>query len=199
MSPVFIAFICPLAGYLIGSVSSAILVSRMLALPDPRSGGSGNPGATNVLRLGGKKAALITLACDLAKGALAVLIARALGADSATVALTGFAAFAGHAYPIFFAFKGGKGVATAGGVFIALNPTVGAALLGVWLTVALVFRYSSLAALTAAIAAPILTYILLPEATYFFMSLSVACLLIWRHRRNVGRLVRGVEGKIKLG
>ena len=152
--------LAPLA-YLFGSISCAIIVSRVMGLPDPRSSGSHNPGATNVLRLGGKKAAVVTLAGDVMKGLIPVLAARALSDHAPVVALVGAGAFLGHLYPVFFGFKGGKGVATAAGVFLGLSATLSALLLLVWLAVALVFRYSSMAALTAAAVAPVLTLWLL--------------------------------------
>lgn len=189
--------LAPLA-YLFGSISCAIIVSRVMGLPDPRSSGSHNPGATNVLRLGGKKAAVVTLAGDVMKGLIPVLAARALSDHAPVVALVGAGAFLGHLYPVFFGFKGGKGVATAAGVFLGLSATLSALLLLVWLAVALVFRYSSLAALTAAAVAPVLTLWLLPAPAYFAMSLAVAALLFRRHRENIRRLAAGTESKITL-
>ena len=187
-----------LGAYLFGSISSAVLVCRVMNLPDPRSSGSHNPGATNVLRFGGKKAAFITLAGDVLKGLLPVLAAGALSGDSAVIALAGAGAFLGHLYPLFFVFKGGKGVATAAGVFLGLSVAVSALLLLVWLAAALIFRYSSLAALIASAAAPWLTLWLLPEPGYFAMSLGIAALLFWRHRANIRRLITGKESKIRL-
>ena len=187
----------PLLAYLFGSISSAVIVCRAMALPDPRSSGSKNPGATNVLRIGGKKAAVITLAGDALKGLIPVLVAGALSDHSVVVALAGAGAFLGHLYPVFFAFKGGKGVATAAGVFAGLSVTVSALLVLVWLAAALVFRYSSLAALIAAAVAPLLTLWLLPEPGYFVMSLVVAALLFWRHRENIRRIKAGAESKIR--
>ena len=187
----------PLFAYLFGSISSAVIVCRAMALPDPRASGSKNPGATNVLRIGGKKAAVITLAGDALKGLIPVLAAGALSDHSVVVALAGAGAFLGHLYPVFFAFKGGKGVATAAGVFAGLSVTVSALLVLVWLAAALVFRYSSLAALIAAAVAPLLTLWLLPEPGYFVMSLVVAALLFWRHRENIRRIKAGAESKIR--
>lgn len=187
----------PVLAYLFGSISSAIIVCRAMGLPDPRSAGSHNPGATNVLRIGGKKAAVITLAGDALKGLLPVLAAGALSDDSVVIALAGAGAFLGHLYPVFFAFKGGKGVATAAGVFGGLSVALGALLMLVWLAAALVFRYSSLAALMAAAVAPWLTLWLLPGPGYFTMSLVVAALLFWRHRKNIHRLGAGAESKIR--
>ena len=187
----------PLFAYLFGSISSAVIVCRAMALPDPRASGSKNPGATNVLRIGGKKAAVITLAGDALKGLIPVLVAGTLSDHSVVIALAGAGAFLGHLYPVFFAFKGGKGVATAAGVFAGLSVTVSALLVLVWLAAALVFRYSSLAALIAAAVAPWLALWLLPEPGYFVMSLVVAALLFWRHRENIRRIKTGAESKIR--
>lgn len=186
----------PLLGYLLGSLSSAVLVSRMLGLADPRTTGSRNPGATNVLRYGGKRAAILTLAGDVAKGVIAVVLARLATDDSPTLALTALATCVGHLYPVFFGFRGGKGVATALGVWLALVPWVGALLLGTWLLVALVFRYSSLAALVAALAAPLYVLWLEPRPAYLAVAAAMTALLIWRHRSNIRNLIAGTEGKI---
>ncbi len=170
----------------------------MLGLPDPRHAGSGNPGATNVLRLGGKKAAIITLIGDVLKGVLPVALARLLGVVPWIVALTAWAALLGHVYPVFFRFRGGKGVATALGVLATINPVAGAGLLGIWLVVALVFRYSSLAALTAAVAAPFLMAATMHQhvGLYFAMTAAISILLLWRHRSNIRNLLAGHETKI---
>lgn len=188
----------PLFGYLVGSVSSAIIVSKLMGLPDPRSSGSNNPGATNVLRLGGKKAAAITLFGDVLKGLLPVLVAKAFTDSAITIALVGVAAFLGHLYPLFFGFKGGKGVATAAGVFIGLSGIVTLILLGIWLITAVISRYSSLAALVATLSAPFLVLLLLPGLPFFLMACVIAGLLFWRHRENILRLKRGEENKIRL-
>lgn len=188
----------PLLAYVFGSISSAIVVCRLMSLPDPRSLGSHNPGATNVLRFGGKKAAAITLAGDFLKGLVPVLAAAALGGDSLVIAAAGGGAFLGHLYPLFFRFQGGKGVATAAGVLAGLSVTLIALLLAVWLSSALLFRYSSVAALTAAVAAPWLVWYLLPEPGYLAMSLAMVALLFWRHRGNLRRLAAGEESKIRL-
>lgn len=188
----------PLCAYLIGSVSSAIIVSKLMGLPDPRTSGSNNPGATNVLRLGGKKAAAITLFGDVLKGLLPVLVAKMLTASSSTIALVGISAFLGHLYPLYFGFKGGKGVATAAGVFTGISGVVTPILIGIWLTTAFVFRYSSLAALVATISAPLLVWLLVPGFPFFIMACLIAAFLFWRHRENIARLIRGEESKIKL-
>jgi len=185
-----------IAGYLLGSVSSAVVVSRLMNLPDPRSEGSGNPGATNVLRLGNKAAAGLTLAGDLLKGALPVLVARWLVDDPLTVALAGAGAFFGHLFPLFFGFKGGKGVATALGVFAAVSLSVAGGLALTWLVVVLVLRYSSLAALVSAVSAPVWVWWILSDPVYTGLAALLALMLVLRHRANIGRLVAGTESKI---
>jgi glycerol-3-phosphate acyltransferase PlsY len=184
------------AGYLMGSVSSAIIICRLLGLPDPRSQGSGNPGATNVLRVGGKKAAAATLAGDMLKGLIPVLIARALQADIAVQSGVAVAAFLGHLYPVFFGFKGGKGVATALGVLLGLHWPVGLMTIATWLVVAYVFKISSLAALIAILLTPFYIWWLIPEPTLLAAMLFMAGLLFWRHRSNIKNLVKGTEGHI---
>jgi glycerol-3-phosphate acyltransferase PlsY len=185
-----------IVGYLLGSVSSAVVVSRLMNLPDPRSEGSGNPGATNVLRLGNKVAAGLTLAGDILKGVLPVLAARWLSDDPLSVALAGTGAFFGHLFPLFFGFKGGKGVATALGVFAAVSLSVAGGLALTWLVVALVFRYSSLAAVASAASAPLWTWWLLAAPVYTGLAMLLALMLILRHRANIGRLLAGTESKI---
>lgn len=186
--------------YLIGSISFAVVVSRLFRLPDPHSYGSGNPGATNVLRSGNKLAAALTLVGDGAKGWFAVWLASRLGASwgDASLATAGaaLAVLTGHVYPVFHRFSGGKGVATAAGVTLALSWQLGLMLAGVWLAVALLFRMSSLAALTAAVVAPPLGLYLLgnwPEAWVLF---PIALLLIWRHRANISKILAGQERRI---
>ncbi len=186
----------PVAAYLLGSIATAILVSRLLGLPDPRRMGSGNPGATNVLRTGHKGAALATLLGDILKGLLPVVAARWLEAGELTVLLTGLAAFLGHLYPLYFRFRGGKGVATALGVLLGLAPWLGLAVLGVWLAVAAIFRYSSLAALSAAASAPLLAWGLGLDPASILAVGVLAALLILRHRSNIQRLLAGTEGRI---
>ncbi len=185
-----------LLAYLFGSLSAAIIVCRLMGLPDPRTQGSNNPGATNVLRIGGKKAAAITLFGDMVKGLVPVLIARLLTNDSTTLALVAMAAFLGHLYPLFFGFKGGKGVATAMGVLIGLAWPVAIAALLTWLFMAKVFKVSSLAALTAAVLAPFYCWLLAPDTAYMIMMAVMSLLLIWRHRSNIQKLLSGAEGKI---
>ena len=185
-----------LLAYLMGSLSTAIIVCRGMGLPDPRTQGSGNPGATNVLRIGGKKVAAVTLFGDLLKGLLPVLIARLFSADPIPLALVAMAAFLGHLYPIFFRFQGGKGVATAMGVLIGLAWPVALAALATWLVMAKVFRISSLSALTAAALAPLYTWLLAPQPAFIIMSGAMSLLLIWRHRSNIRKLLAGEEKRI---
>ncbi|MFA5625951.1 MAG: glycerol-3-phosphate 1-O-acyltransferase PlsY [Thiohalomonadaceae bacterium] len=182
--------------YLLGSLSTAIILCRLLGLPDPRSQGSGNPGATNILRFGGKKLAALTLVGDLAKGLIPVLIAKALDADANILAAVAMAAFLGHLYPIFFGFKGGKGVATAVGVLLGLSWPVALAALLTWLTMAAIFRISSLAAITAAVLSPFYMAWLDGRLPFIAMSLLMSLFLLWRHRSNIQRILRGEEKKI---
>ena len=183
--------------YLLGSFASAVIVSRLMGLPDPRNFGSGNPGATNVLRLGGKKAALLTLLFDVLKGVIAVLLAKAIYPEITLLAAVTGAVFLGHLYPVFFNFKGGKGVATAFGALLALVWQVGLSVLLTWLLMAGIVRYSSLAALVAALAAPISMYgFTHGNLTYTFTALFMSSLLIWRHRSNIQNLLAGREDKI---
>lgn len=183
--------------YLLGSFASAVIVSRLMGLPDPRNFGSGNPGATNVLRLGGKKAALLTLLFDVLKGVVAVLVAKAIYPEITLLAAVTGAVFLGHLYPVFFNFKGGKGVATAFGALLALVWQVGLSVLLTWLLMAGIVRYSSLAALVAAIAAPVSMYgFTHGNLTYTLTAVLMSALLIWRHRSNIQNLLAGREDKI---
>jgi glycerol-3-phosphate acyltransferase PlsY len=186
-------------GYLFGSVSTAIIVCKLMGLPDPRTTGSRNPGATNVARIGGKKAAALTLAGDLLKGLVPVLIAHALRADATVLAGTALAAFLGHLYPVFFSFQGGKGVATALGVIYGLYWPVGLLTTAVWLAMALVFRISSLAALTAMLVMPAGFYWLQPQVPIIVAMGILTLLLFWRHRSNIANLLNGTEGRISFG
>ncbi|VAX08377.1 Acyl-phosphate:glycerol-3-phosphate O-acyltransferase PlsY (EC 2.3.1.n3) [hydrothermal vent metagenome] len=179
--------------YLFGSISAAIIVCRLMGLADPRTQGSGNPGATNVLRVGGKKAAAITLAGDFIKGLIPVLLAQWLGVSSLTLALVGLAAFLGHLYPVFFGFKGGKGVATLFGVLLGLHWGVGLATIGSWLFVAKVLKISSLAALVASPLALLYIWLLIPSQEFMFTTAIMTVLLYWRHRSNIQRLLQGEE------
>ena len=188
-----------LGGYLFGSISAAIVVCRLMGLPDPRSQGSRNPGTTNVLRIGGKKAAILTLAGDMLKGLVPVLIARALGATPEIQAATALAAFLGHLYPVFFGFQGGKGVATALGVVFGLHWLTGLTVTGIWIAMALLFRISSLSALTAMLLAPLVFWYLQPEMAYVYVTVIITLMLFWRHRSNIRDLLSGKEGRINLG
>lgn len=183
--------------YLLGSLSAAIITCKLMGLPDPRSEGSRNPGATNVLRFGGKKAAAITLLGDSLKGLIPVLVARLAGVDDTVLAATAMAAFLGHLYPIFFSFHGGKGVATAMGVLLGISWPVALAAAATWLVMAKGLKISSLAALTAAVLAPLYMWLLESSPAFFSMSVALAILLVWRHRSNIQRLLSGAEGKIK--
>lgn len=194
-----------LLAYLIGSLSFAVIVSRLMGLQDPRSYGSKNPGATNVLRSGSKAAAIVTLLLDAAKGWFPVLLVKWFGSQyglgEGTQALVGLAAFLGHLYPVFFGFAGGKGVATAAGVLLALEPWLGVAVLVTWILIALFFRYSSLASIVAAVFAP--AYYLLVDGVIWdasgakTMAMAVmAILLIYRHQENISRLMSGTESKL---
>ncbi len=186
-----------LLGYLLGSVSSAVIVCRLWGLPDPRTTGSRNPGATNVLRVGNKQAAAVTLLGDVLKGLVPVLLARWAGADQTLVAATGLAAFLGHLYPVFFGFQGGKGVATALGVLTGLHWGLGLLLAATWLAVAGISRISSLSALTAAALSPLYVYWLVGDGRTVALVAVMATLLFWRHRDNIRRLLRGEEDRIK--
>jgi glycerol-3-phosphate acyltransferase PlsY len=190
-----------IAAYLIGSISFAVVVSKLLGLDDPRSYGSKNPGATNVLRSGNKKAAILTLLGDAAKGLVAVLLAKYVGPefglDDTGIALVAIAVFLGHLWPIFFRFIGGKGVATALGVLLALNLWLGIATLITWLAVAYAFRYSSLAALIASIFAPFYYALMFGTADPILLAVTaMSVLLIARHRKNIGNLLSGKETRI---
>jgi glycerol-3-phosphate acyltransferase PlsY len=192
-------YLLVLGGYLFGSVSTAIIVCKLMGLPDPRTQGSRNPGATNVARLGGKKAAAYTLTGDMLKGLLPVLLAHALHADPTILAATALAAFLGHLYPVFFGFQGGKGVATALGVIYGLYWPAGLLTTAIWLGMALVFRYSSLAALTAILSVPFGFMWLLPEQPIIIAMAVLTAILYWRHRSNIANLLSGKEGKISFG
>jgi glycerol-3-phosphate acyltransferase PlsY len=201
----FLPMLAVVAGYLMGSLSFAVIVSRVMGLNDPRTFGSKNPGATNVLRSGSKAAAIITLLLDTAKGWLPVALVKwygpAYGLGDGTMALVGLAAFLGHVFPVFFRFVGGKGVATALGVLLGLSGWLGLATMLIWLLMAVVFRYSSLASITAAVMAPVV-YVL-GDGGLWFMSKSVALavavmalFLLYRHAENINRLIKGTESRL---
>ncbi len=184
------------AAYLMGSVSSAIVISRALGLSDPREVGSGNPGATNVLRYGGRKAAAATLLGDAAKGIVPVLAGHALGITAPALTAIGAAAFLGHVFPVYYGFRGGKGVATFIGVNLALNPWLGLVFVATWLAVAAALRYSSLAALVATAATPAAAWALGEPPAAVVLFALMAALIFWRHRQNIARLAAGEEKKI---
>ncbi|MEO8157249.1 MAG: glycerol-3-phosphate 1-O-acyltransferase PlsY [Betaproteobacteria bacterium] len=190
------------AAYLLGSISFAVVVSWCFRLPDPHTYGSGNPGATNVLRTGKKAAALLTLVGDAAKGALALWAARQLApafdVSEITLAAVALAAFCGHLFPVYFRFKGGKGVSTAAGILLALDYRVAGVVLLIWLSAVLASRYSSLGAIAAAMAAPVATVYYLGWGPYAWMVLAMTVLLLARHRGNIERLMNGTESRIRL-
>ena len=187
-------------GYAVGSLSFAVIVSRLMGLADPRSYGSGNPGATNVLRSGSKPAAIVTLALDALKGYVpvvaALLLAERFGWGPGTVAATGLAAFLGHLWPLFFKFQGGKGVATAAGVLLAFNPWLGLATVLTWAIIATFFRYSSLASLVAAAFAPFYQMLIWDADAYALAIVVMSLLLVWRHEANIRKLIAGKESKL---
>jgi acyl phosphate:glycerol-3-phosphate acyltransferase len=185
-----------LGAYLIGSIPFAIVVSKTMGIADPRTYGSKNIGATNVLRSGNRLAALLTVLGDAGKGWVAVLAAQLLGASIGIVALVAFCAFLGHVFPVWLRFNGGKGVATAGGVLIAIDWRLGLAVIAWWLMVAFATRYSSVAALTAAIFAPVATWYLHGVGPLLYAVIGMSVLLIWRHKGNIAKLARGEESKI---
>ncbi|MDO9004352.1 MAG: glycerol-3-phosphate 1-O-acyltransferase PlsY [Aquabacterium sp.] len=194
--PRLVTAVAAVLAYLVGSLSFAVIVSRLFGLSDPRTYGSGNPGATNVLRSGHKGAAILTLLFDALKGYVPVAIAQRMGLDQTAVTLVGLAAFLGHLWPIFFRFEGGKGVATAAGVLLAFQPALGGLVLAVWLLMAVVFRYSSLAALTASLAAPVIQWHLMGMGAMTIGVAIMSALLIWRHAANIRKLLAGQESKL---
>lgn len=179
--------------YLVGSVSSAIIVCRLMGLDDPRKQGSGNPGATNVMRIGGKKAALITFLGDALKGLIPVLIAQSMGVGMQVLALVSFAAFLGHLYPLFFAFKGGKGVATTLGVTLGVNWILGIVVVGTWFLVFKISKISSLSALVAAILTPVYVWFIIGDMSLLLAFILISIILLCRHRSNIERLIAGEE------
>jgi glycerol-3-phosphate acyltransferase PlsY len=193
------ALLYAIGGYLIGSIPFAVVVSKMMGLEDPRSYGSGNPGATNVLRSGNKLAALLTLLGDAAKGYFAVWLALRLDAPAELVAITAIAVFLGHVFSLWLRFQGGKGVATAAGVLVALDWRIGAAALGAWLAVVVLTRFSSLGSVVAALAAPAITAYVLGPGPVFFATLVMSAILLWRHAANIRKLLHGEERRIGEG
>ncbi len=200
MSQTVLIVLAVVAAYLLGSLSFAVIVSRLMGLSDPRTYGSKNPGATNVLRSGNKAAAVSTLALDALKGyvpvLLVVLFGEPYGLGEASAALLGLAAFVGHLFPVFFRFQGGKGVATAAGVLLALNPWLGLATLLTWIIIAGFFRYSSLASIFAAVFAPFYQLLIWGPGPVAGLILVMSLLLIWRHAGNIRKLIEGKESKI---
>ncbi len=196
----FYPAIATLAAYLIGSLSFAVIVSRVMGLNDPRTYGSGNPGATNVLRSGNKAAAIATLLLDALKGFVPVMLVHEFGAahglDEGTLALVGLGAFVGHLWPVFFGFKGGKGVATAAGVLLGLNPWLGFATLATWLIIAAFSRYSSLAAIVAAVFAPFYQILIWGGGPIAVAVAVMGLLLVYRHKGNIEKLLKGTETKL---
>ena len=189
-----------IAAYLIGSLSFAVIVSKYYGMDDPRTYGSGNPGATNVLRSGKKKAAALTLLGDALKGLVAVVLARclqdALNLSDIAIAAVAVSALVGHMWPIFFGFKGGKGVATALGVLLALSPATALVCAAIWLVMAFGFKVSSLAALAATVAAPLVAFWLMPYSSWAWATVVIAVLVLYRHKSNIQNLLQGKEGKI---
>lgn len=189
-----------IAAYLIGSLSFAVIVSKYYGMDDPRTYGSGNPGATNVLRSGKKKAAALTLLGDALKGLVAVVLARylqdALNLSDIAIAAVAVAALVGHMWPLFFGFKGGKGVATALGVLLALSPATALVCAAIWLVMAFGFKVSSLAALAATVAAPLVAFWLMPYPSWAWATVVIAVLVLYRHKSNIQNLLQGKEGKI---
>jgi glycerol-3-phosphate acyltransferase PlsY len=196
IDPSFATSLAAIIGYLLGSLSTAIITCRAMGLPDPRSSGSNNPGATNVLRTGSRKAAALTLAGDMLKGLIAVLIARALSDESSVIAAAGLGAFLGHLYPLYFGFKGGKGVATALGALIGFSWISGLMAIATWLAMALTFRISSLSALTTFAAAPLYLWLVTSDQTLLGSMIAISVMLFWRHRSNIRDLLQGKEGRI---
>jgi len=183
--------------YLLGSLSSAIIVCKVMGYDDPRQGGSGNPGATNVKRLYGNKPAAIALVGDMLKGVLPVVAAHLLGLSSEAIILVGFAAFIGHLYPVFFGFHGGKGVATMLGVMFGLSLPIGLAVGATWLFIAKVLKISSASALVATALAPVYIYFLSGEISWVVMTAVMTAILFWRHKGNIERMIKGEEDSIK--
>lgn len=196
MSAAIVPYLLIVAAYLLGSISTAILVCKLMGLPDPRTVGSKNPGATNVLRHGGKKAAFFTLLGDFLKGLIPVLAAKLLGLQSTWIVLAGIAAFLGHLYPLFFRFRGGKGVATALGVYFGINFLGGALVAATWLFAAKVLKISSISALIATLLAPLYIYVVTKDMAVTLGMVLITVLIYWRHRSNIRNLMEGKEHRI---
>lgn len=196
---IILPILITIAAYFFGSISTAILASTLFKFPDPRFNGSENPGTTNVLRLGGKIPAAFTLLGDMLKGLLPVVIAKAIGLSDAWIACVAIAACVGHLYPVFYGFKGGKGVATAMGIYLALNPIIGLAVLATWLSAAFAINISSAAAMIAVLFAPFYFYLVTHSPAYGFGLLLMTALIYWKHIPNIQRLLMGTESKIVKG
>ncbi len=194
--PIILVIGFALFGYLLGSVSTAIITCKLMGLADPRTVGSNNPGATNVLREGGKKAAAITLFGDMLKGLVPVLIAVLMAMPEQVIAAAGVSAFLGHLYPLYYGFKGGKGVATILGVLLGIHWQLGLGTIAIWLAMAFTFRYSSLSALVAAAGSPALSWFITGSEIITICVAVMATILIWRHRSNIRNLLSGKEDKI---
>ena len=194
--PVFLPFLLVVAAYFVGSSSAAIITCKLMGKEDPRSLGSKNPGATNVMRFAGKKAAIITLLGDLLKGLIPVVIGHALDLSWGWLILIGIAAFLGHLYPIYYGFKGGKGVATALGVYFGLNPLVGALIGITWLISSLVFNMSSISALIACLLAPLYFFLVTGSIDLFIGLVVITVFIYWSHRGNIMKIIDGTESKI---
>ena len=194
--PTFINFVLVATAYLLGSVSSAIITCKLMGLPDPREQGSGNPGATNVLRIGGKKAALFTLTGDMLKGLVPVAVANVLNVNDSVLGSVALAAVLGHLYPLYFGFQGGKGVATTWGALLGIHWVLGLVWVFTWLLVAALFRISSLSALIATTLTPLYSYWLLSSPWLTVLNAVIAALIIWRHRTNIRNLIEGTESRI---
>jgi glycerol-3-phosphate acyltransferase PlsY len=199
LDTLLIPIVAAVLGYLLGSVPFAVVVSKLFGLADPRSHGSGNPGATNVLRTGNKAAAILTLFGDAAKGWLAMFIAQKVGAGETAAGIAGLAAFLGHVYPFTLGFKGGKGVATALGVMLGFSSSLAGFALIIWLGVAIITRYSSLAALVAAFAAPFAAWFLIGKLGVALPITIMSSVLILRHKSNIEKLFAGTESRIGAG
>lgn len=194
LEPIYLIY--ALAAYLLGSISTAIITCKLMGLKDPRRVGSNNPGATNVLRHGGKKAAIITLLGDMLKGLLPVLIVSHLDPAAEAVSITGLSAFLGHIYPVYYRFKGGKGVATFYGVLLGINWMAGIAALVVWLLVAFVFKMSALSALVSALASPFIVWYITNTNILIVTTMLMTLVLYWRHRSNISNMLAGKEHRI---
>ena len=194
--PIILILAYALFGYLLGSLSTAIITCKIMGLPDPRTVGSNNPGATNVLRSGGKKAAAITLIGDMLKGAIPVLLVASFTSSAPIIAATGLGAFLGHVFPVYYNFKGGKGVATLLGVLLGTSWMTGLGTIGVWLLMAFSFKYSSLSALIAALFAPVQIWYFTGSTEMAICAAIMSLILFWRHQNNIRNLLSGNESKI---